>query len=753
MDSFKEQLTACMQNDPPPCASVCPFGLDIRTFVGHIKRGAFSAAFRLYRDAVAFPGIVSQLCSQPCQGACVFSAKGGPIALRDLEAAAIAHTPNTQPNRYNLPKRPKRIAVIGAGPSGLACALRLASKKYEVVIFEQEERMGGSLWSLLPEEVFMPELERQFMFEQAEFRFSSPVSSLSQVDADAVYVATGAQGDRFGLELSGGGACASGTDGLFLGGELTGGTVMEAIADGLLAAKAIERYLKIGSMNEPLRDYSSRFHPDPSLIPYTPPAPRAQPGTLTAEEATAEANRCQQCQCDACVKYCDLMRSYHKFPKRVEEEVATTIEPVSLSRKARLATRFIATCNHCGLCKQVCPVSLDTGTYLLDSHRRMVEEAAMPWAYHEFWLRDMEFSNTEASLVLHPAGETPPALLFFPGCRLGGSDPELVLDSFRIILEHEPSAALYLGCCGAPAEWAGEKPLHDETTARLAQVWESLGRPRIAFACLNCRQQLARCLPQAEGISLYELLDSWELPLSNAGEGQTAAIFDPCPSRDWPEAQRAVRSLAQKAGFRLEPLPLDGKYAQCCGWGGQVEIANPKYAEGVTRNRIEASPLPYLVYCANCRDVFRRRDKAAAHLLRAILPGGEAGRLWDGSVPTATQSRDNRRWLKKQLLTQYSTKETVPMDAPQTGAPLLISPELLDKMNQAYLLREDVEAVVDACERTGQSLTNPDTGTRIGHAMAGRLTIWAEYRNLENCRELVNVYAHRMQIMEGMGNV
>ncbi len=754
MNDFRAQLAErCMQNDPPPCASVCPFGLDIRAFAGHMKRGAFSAAFRLYRDAVAFPGIVSRLCDQPCGGACVFSGRNGAIALRDLEAAAIAHAPNINPNRYSLPKRPKRIAVIGAGPSGLACALRLASKKYEVVIFEQEERMGGSLWSLLPEEVFMPELERQFMFEQAVFRFSSPVSSLAQIDADAVYVATGAQGDRFGLELSGGGACASGADGLFLGGELTGGTVMEAIADGLLAAKAIERYLKIGSMNEPLRDWSTRFHPDPGLLSYTPPAPRTGEGVLTKEEAAAEAGRCQQCQCDACVKYCDLMRSYRKYPKRVEEEVATTIEPVSLSRKARLATRLIATCNHCGLCKQVCPVSLDTGAYLLDSHRRMVEEKAMPWAYHEFWLRDMEFSTGDASLVVNAAKGGQPKYLLFPGCRLGGSDPQLVLDGFQVLLEREPESALFLSCCGAPAEWAGEEALHQRTVQYFAQVWESLSRPQVVFACLNCRQELARHLPQAEGISLYELLDRWDLPAVQLGGGQAAAVFDPCPSRDFPEAREAARSLARKAGFRLEPLPLEGEHAQCCGWGGQVEIANPKYAEGVTQNRIEASPLPYLVYCANCRDVFRRRDKAAAHLLRAILPGGEAGGLWDGSVPTATQSRDNRRWLKHQLLLQYKPEEARLMDTPQTGAPLLIAPELLEKMNLSYLLREDVELVVESCERTGKYLVNEETGTRLGHAMTGRLTVWAEYRNLENCRELVNVYAHRMQIMEGMGNV
>ena len=88
------------------------------------------------------------------------------------------------------------------------------------------------------------------------------------------------------------------------------------------------------------------------------------------------------------------------------------------------------------------------------------------------------------------------------------------------------------------------------------------------------------------------------------------------------------------------------------------------------------------------------------------------------------------------------------METTQGTAPLLITPELLDKMNRAYLLREDAEFVVETCERTGQTLTNPERGTHIGHALVGRMTVWVEYRNLENCRELVNIYAHRMRILE-----
>jgi NADPH-dependent glutamate synthase beta subunit-like oxidoreductase len=145
MASFKEQLSACMQDDPPPCAAACPFGLDVRAFIAHLKRGAFGPAYRMYRDATAFPGIVGRLCPHPCERGCVFAEKNGAVSLSALERATVAHAPNPKPNRYNLPKKTQRVAIVGAGPSGLACALRLASKKYQVTVFDRAARCGGSL--------------------------------------------------------------------------------------------------------------------------------------------------------------------------------------------------------------------------------------------------------------------------------------------------------------------------------------------------------------------------------------------------------------------------------------------------------------------------------------------------------------------------------------------------------------------------------------------------------------------------------
>lgn len=742
MASFKEQLEACMQNDPPPCAAECPFALDVRAFAAHLKRGAFAAAYRMYRDATAFPGIVSRLCPRPCEGACVYAGADCGVALRELERAAVAHTPNPRPNRYNLPKRAQRIVVVGAGPAGLACALRLASKKYAVTVCERAERCGGSLRGLLPDEVLEAEIAMQFMHETVDFRFGTEIRDLADLDADAVCLATGRGGEAFGLALSDTGECASTRRGVFLCGGLVGRGPVEAIADGLTAARAIERYLKTGGMNEPFRSASTRFHPDPALLPPPAPTVTAGDGGYTPEEAAAEAARCRECRCDACVTYCDLMRSRRKYPRRIEEEVSTTIEPVSLSRKARLATRLIAACDHCGLCKAVCPAGIDTGAFLLESQRKMQEIGAMPWAFHEFWLRDMAFADGEAGLCLAPSGAERQRYLFFPGCRLSGSSPELAEKSYDFLRSIEPDSAILLGCCGAPASWAGRTALHEAALERLRAAWRSLGEPTLVFACMNCQRAFGRYLPEMSSVSLYELLDE-HAAVEPSGAGARAAVFDPCSARDCGAAQRAVRSLAEKAGYRLEALPMEGKYARCCGWGGHVSLSNPDYAGDVTRSRAQESDAPYFTYCASCRDVFAGVDKPAAHILEAVF----SAPAWERGAVSASDSRDNRRALKRRLQERYAPEEVMPVEQPKIA--LQIAPALLEKMDRDHLLREDAELAVLRCEEDGRFLVDPERGSRSGHVRIGNATVWVEYRADADGCTLLNAYAHRMRIVEG----
>jgi Fe-S oxidoreductase len=741
MDAPAGAMASCLQHEPAFCAVACPFHLDVRDFIGKVQRGGFNAAYRTYVNAVGFPGIVQALCPEPCKAVCPRRLTDGAVSMRMLERAAMDHARSTAPDRYNLPPKGKRVAIVGAGISGLACALRLASRKYQVTVYERSGRMGGHLHGLLPPELFLADINRQFSQEHYELRLDTEIGGLDDLDADAIYLATGAGGAAFGVRPDAGGAFASDRPGVFMGGGLTGAGSMRAIADGLRASGALERYLKAGGMNHPAEMDSTRMRLDPARITRMAPVLPADGAAYTREEAAGEARRCLKCACDACVRHCDLMDYFKKFPNRIAEEVEVTIHPGTLDGNGTVATRLIATCNQCGLCKEVCPQGIDTGALLRDSHRIMREKGAMPWAFHEFFLRDMASANGEAGLCRAPLGHSRSRYLFFPGCQLGASDPRYVSASYRFLLERWPDTALMLACCGAPADWAGDAPLVREATDRLRDQWNALGRPRAVFACPTCRQMLARHLPELEGVFLYEL--ALEQGLVPPGDAQTAAsVFDPCASRDQPALQRSVRTLAGRAGFRLEPLPMEGRMAQCCSWGGQVAVAYPPYARHTAQRRVAAGGSPYITYCSNCRDVFAAAGKPVWHILDLLFGLNGSDRV----PPTVTERRANRAMLKRQVLAEF-WGETAAME--EDPMPLTIAPELRRKLDAERLLETDVAAVIGHCETSGEKVHDPAAGTYSGHLRIGNLTLWAEYRPAPGGGfQLVNAYGHRMSIEE-----
>lgn len=221
--------------------------------------------------------------------------------------------------------------------------------------------------------------------------------------------------------------------------------LLKPLPMGCKLSHAIERYLKAGSMNHPVEHLETNIKMNMDLVPYED-AVQPTGETFSKDEAISEAKRCLRCSCDTCIRHCDLMRYFGKYPRRIGEEVEGTIHPGTLDGAGTIATRLISTCNQCGLCKEVCPQKIDTGDLLLKGHRIMWEKGAMPWAFHDFWLRDMAFTNgEEASLVRMPRGFEKSTYLFFPGCQLGASDPRYVTESYRYLLDHYQDTALMLG--------------------------------------------------------------------------------------------------------------------------------------------------------------------------------------------------------------------------------------------------------------------------------------------------------------------
>lgn len=740
MAYINELVKDCLQFERAFCTAECPFNLDIRDFIGKVQQGRFNVAYKTYQQSVGFPGIVTALCHEPCRAVCPMNNAGGAISLKMIEKASMDYARSKVPDQYNMPQKDKRIAIIGAGISGLACALRLTTKKYQVTIFEKSNHIGGHLNDHVSSKIFTDDIKLQFTHETFTLHLNTDITDLENLNFDAIYVATGKNGNKFGLERNYDGAYSSNKTGIFLGGSLMGADTMHAIAQGLNATNAIERYLKIGTMNQPEEQTGTKLiYEAVRVIPKDGIKP-AENNSYSKEEAVNEAKRCLKCTCDACNHYSPLMSYFKKFPKKITEEVEISINPSSLDGCATIATRLMSTCNHCGLCKEVCPVNIDTGEFLLKSHRSMRELGKMPWAFHEFYLRDMEFSNNEAALTKSPNGCDKTKYMFFPGCQLGASDNRLVSESYKFLLKHFPDTALMLHCCGAPAEWAGDDPVHKDVLDKIKTDWINLGKPITIFACPTCKQMFQKYLPEIEGEFIYKIIsERYNIP-ENKFAGKTVSVFDPCASRHETELQDIIRNLTVKAGFNLEALPMERNMAQCCSYGGQASITHPPYTEFVIQKGITQNNFPYITYCSNCRDIFAKSGKQVFHILDLVFNLGTEEKI----QPTVSERQNNRLKLKYEMLKEFWSEDTI---IESTTNKIKISAEIKEKLDRSMILETDVLTVIENCEQNSCKLYDPEKKTFTGHMQIGNTTYWVEYHVLhDNLFEVVNSYCHRMKI-------
>jgi Fe-S oxidoreductase len=735
MGIYQDMVKNCIHGSLPGCAGLCPFHFDVRDFTAKLSHGRFDSAYRDYRNAVLFPEIVARLCPAPCRNACSRLETDAPIQRRLLERAAVQFAKQKAPLKMNIPKKGKNIAVIGAGIGGLSCALRMSERNYGVTVFEQSGRIGGKLRETMDSEVFLADIENQFRDKEWDLRLNTKITDLTQIKADAVYIATGKGGMDFGL-LGGRNGCLTTAPGVFIGGELLGGDAVGAIRDGMNAADQMEGYLKVGRMEDSLPPpVPGGNKPDPERLAYTPEIKPGDDGLYTAEQAQSEAARCLRCDCDICQRRCPLMEYYQRYPVKIAELTEGTVWPANLFYN-RLGTRMMASCDQCGICADACPQNVDVKSLILDARRQMVRKGAMPKAFADFWLADMAHANGESAHIVKKAEDGSKCdYVFFPGCQLGASDTGYVSLTYERLKRHYPGTALLTGCCGAPAGWAGYEELHAEVSRKLREEWLSLGSPVFICACPTCVKMLADTLPEIRTVSLYRM-ELGEAPAQS--KAKKVSVFDPCASRSDPVTQRCVRKLLVDAGCELVPHASEHEKAACCGWGGQYQTANPELSRNVTKKRALLSEEPYVTYCTNCRDTFARDGKPVLHILDILLGLNDETRL----PPTLTPRRRNRELLFQELMGEEKTEKA------KQPLMLSVSPQLARKLSDRWLLESDLEEAVRHCETNGEKLFDPESGHIIGHYARKNMTFWVVYKPVRDGFELINAYAHRMKIAE-----
>lgn len=153
----RAEAARCIQCANPTCIAGCPVGIDIKSFIGAIIDGEDRRGVEVLKARNALPAVCGRVCPQEeqCEAACVLARKGEPVAIGRLErylgdldlACDIEH--RCVPEIAS--PSGSRVAVVGSGPAGLACAGELAILGHEVTVFEGLHDLGGVLLYGIPE--------------------------------------------------------------------------------------------------------------------------------------------------------------------------------------------------------------------------------------------------------------------------------------------------------------------------------------------------------------------------------------------------------------------------------------------------------------------------------------------------------------------------------------------------------------------------------------------------------------------------
>ena len=150
----KEEATRCLNCKNKPCVGGCPVNVRIPEFIEKVAAGEFEEGYKIITSTNGLPAVCGRVCPQEsqCEGKCVRGIKGEPVGIGRLERfCADWHMENSTAKPEKPESNGKKVAVVGAGPSGLTCAGDLAKKGYEVTVFEAFHTAGGVLVYGIPQ--------------------------------------------------------------------------------------------------------------------------------------------------------------------------------------------------------------------------------------------------------------------------------------------------------------------------------------------------------------------------------------------------------------------------------------------------------------------------------------------------------------------------------------------------------------------------------------------------------------------------
>ena len=734
----KEDL--CVEEHAPFCKAECPVHFDTRNMCTLIENGDYKAAYELYKKAVLFPGIVSSGCDAPCEKKCKRAESGGSVRINELERFITEYGKSergkSELGKYSteIPKSniimSKKLAVIGDGIDSLSIINVLLGKGYspELFLLNQELRTGSDDFDFLGDIRVIKHVGQQIDNTRIEYITDN---------YDAVYISTHTK-ENFYIAFNDIPECQKHFH------TIDTDSIIELIFHGKHTAVSIDRFLKGVSMTAGRKNegsYETQLYT--SLSGIMKEAPIEKTGSVyTEDEVKKEAVRCIKCRCLECLKQCMFMEKFDKYPRQYIREVFNNITTSAFAGGMgfRKATPAINSCTMCGLCGEICPNSIPVAEITGSAREVLVSGSVMPPRYHEFPLRDMLYSNSDkVSFFKNPPGKSKSGYLFFPGCQLAATYPEFIRPVYEYLSGVlDDNVGLMLGCCGAPAIWAGETGVYKEVMGRFRQIWEDAGKPVIITACPTCNREFSEALPEAKLTTVWHYYNTYPLPdpfnellpdsLSEKSGGdaqklQNISVHDPCTSRYRPDMHEEIRSILAKRGYKIEEYEYSKNKTRCCGYGGLISYNNASLARDFSGKRLSETKDAIVTYCSVCRDVLAGSDKPVYHILDLIY-GIESRERGLREKTGISEKMKNRVELYRSLLKTVWGEEPAAAVNEYDAVSLIISDKVRKILEDRLILEDNVREVIYEAEETGKKAVDPKTNHFTACKKIGIVTYW-----------------------------